>query len=223
MTREMARLGKAIREWSATFVDPCFTDKTRAAIGTELVAACGAAPGPAAAVLAAVVHDLADSLAEVDPWRSQTSDSFGNVDDHTDMVPEFDDWVLGPVRPGLAPAASEIVVAAFDREGLELLLRPRLDEDAAAAVVDVDSALRWLVFRRLAFRGSDIWVLESAEYWTHRLELAAHQLDRVDPIYVRQRARSRIDDADYDPDRRHEELFRPYTEEEICQIMKTNS
>ena len=219
-------LGAAIRQWAATFHDPCVTDRTRAGIRQDLTNAVARDPNMAAAVLAAIVFDVADLLPGVDPWRAAVAGQFGGVDDHTDLVPSMgdpDDWLLVAVEDDLAPDAAQIVLASFERAHLELLLGSLFAADVPDALTAVDDALRYLEYRRRAYTDAydDPWIVMSAEHWTTRgVQPVYGAPSELDGQHILARLQRRIANDRYDPAQRAADLFRPFTEEEIPDALR---
>ena len=214
-------LGAAIRRWAATFHDPCVTDRTRAGIRRDLTDAVARDPRMAAAVLAAIVFDVADLLPGVDPWRAAVAGQFGGVDDHTDLVPSMGDpadWVLVAVEDDLASDAARLVLASFDRAHLELLLGELFAAGLPDALTALDDALRYLEYRCRAYTGAydDPWIVISAEHWTMR---GVHPVygapSELDGQHILARLQRRISNDRYDPAQRAADLLRPFAEEEI--------
>lgn len=214
-------LGAAIRRWAVTIYDPCVNDRTRARIRRDLTDAVACDPNMAAAVLAAIVFDVADLLPGVDPWRAAVAAQFGGVDDHTDLIPSMgdpDDWLLVAVEDDLVPDAARIVLAAFERTHLELLLGELFAADLSKAFSDLDDALRYLEYRRRAYTDAydDPWIVMSAEHWTMRgVQPVYGAPSELDGQHILARLRRRIGNDRYDPDQRAADLIRPFTEEEI--------
>ena len=220
---------RAVLEWATTFLDACAPDDMRIGVKASLASAAAADPHSVATALGGLASDMAATLPASDPWRSVPPDAFGSVEDHTDLIPEFGDgdrlgadWPLYAVKGGLSPNAVAIVLGAFDRDGLIDLLREQIDHHPDVAMGDFADAMRWLVFRRRSYTGDyvDIWVLKSATYWAERASLEPDAIDDApDEQRDRDIAKSRIDDAAYNPEARFNEDFADFTEAEIERLL----
>ncbi len=130
-------------------------------------------PQAVAAIIGNVAADIAATLPSNDPWRPGTNGASiitGTLSDQTDLIPpsldEGTDPELASVAEGIESAVADLVRTAFvgGTELAESLLDAWPDHEEI--VRRATDAVRWLLFRRRAYKGpTDLFVVECASAW----------------------------------------------------------
>lgn len=203
--------------WAAALAEPLLSWRQRDTLERDLRSAGLDNPPWIAGFLAGVASDMAQSLPEVDPWRSAVigpdgpmtnGRPFGRLVDHADLVPQISpdptiDVALVAVVEPLSPAAAGLIVRAFDgrQAATDWLASVREQADDAAMIEAGIDAVLALVFRRRSMIGmSDVFVVDSCWWWseyTHQALIGEVSWSTVDAYTDDRTAHERIPDNQY--------------------------
>lgn len=220
----MADIRDSIHRWAITLVDPLFSDRERLQVREDLRAVVASDPQAVAAIIGNVAADIAATLPSNDPWRPGTNGASiitGTLSDQTDLIPpsldEGTDPELASVAEGIESAVADLVRTAFvgGTELAESLLDAWPDHEEI--VRRATDAVRWLLFRRRAYKGpTDLFVVECASAWaTFMLCDAQRQHDLAEERETRV-VEETISDLAYNPSERASELYRDFEVHDVA-------
>lgn len=220
----MADIRDSIHRWAITLVDPLFSDGERLRVREDLRAVVASDPQAVAAILGNVAADIAATLPSNDPWRPGTNGASiitGTLSDQTDLIPsaldEGTDPELAAVAGAIESVATNLVDTAFvgSSEFAEALLDAWPDHEQI--VGQATDAVRWLLFRRRAYKGpTDLFVVECASAWATFMladaqrhhDLAEERETRVIEETISYRA--------YNPSGRADALYRDFEVHDVA-------